>query len=91
MLDAEQGLLLIPDILANSGGVIVSYLEWVQNLERLYWSEDEVNERLEKKITSAFTRVHAETTKRNVSMRTGALIVGVGRVAEAIGTLGIWP
>lgn len=90
VLDAA-GVFLVPDILANSGGVIVSYLEWVQNLERLYWSEDEVNERLEKKITSAFAGVHTEATKKGVSMRTGALIVGVGRVAEAIKTLGIWP
>ena len=90
VLDAN-GVFLVPDILANSGGVIVSYLEWVQNLERLYWSEEEVNDRLERKITSAFTGVHAEATKRNVSMRTGALIVGVGRVADAVKTLGIWP
>lgn len=90
VLDAA-GVFLVPDILANSGGVIVSYLEWVQNLERLYWSEDEVNERLEKKLTSAFAGVHTEATKKGVSMRTGALIVGVGRVAEAIKTLGIWP
>jgi len=90
VLDAA-GVLLVPDILANSGGVIVSYLEWVQNLERFYWTEEEVNDKLEKKITSAFAHVHAETTKRSVSMRTGALIVGVGRVAEAVGTLGIWP
>ena len=90
IIDAN-GVFLVPDILANSGGVIVSYLEWVQNLERLYWSEEEVNGRLEKKITSAFADVHREATKRSVSMRTGALIVGVGRVAEAVRTLGIWP
>lgn len=90
VLDAN-GVFLIPDILANSGGVIVSYLEWVQNLERLYWSEDEVNGRLERKITTAFAGVHEEATRRGVSMRTGALVVGVGRVAEAVRTLGIWP
>ncbi len=90
VLDANR-VFLIPDILANSGGVIVSYLEWVQNLDRLYWSEEEVNQRLERKITSAFNGVYAETKKRGVSMRTGALVVGVGRVAEAVKTLGIWP
>jgi glutamate dehydrogenase/leucine dehydrogenase len=87
----RKGIFLIPDILANSGGVIVSYLEWVQNLERLYWTEEEVNSILEKKITSAFKAVHQEAQKHGVSMRTGALIVGVGRVAEAVKTLGIWP
>jgi glutamate dehydrogenase (NAD(P)+) len=90
VLDAK-GVFLVPDILANSGGVIVSYLEWVQNLDRLYWTEEEVNSRLEKKITSAFRAVHQEAERRGVSMRTGALIVGVGRVADAVRTLGLWP
>jgi glutamate dehydrogenase/leucine dehydrogenase len=87
----KKGVFLVPDILANSGGVIVSYLEWVQNLDRLYWTEEEVNSRLEQKITSAFKGVHQEAKKHGVSMRTGALIVGVGRVAEAVRTLGLWP
>jgi glutamate dehydrogenase/leucine dehydrogenase len=82
---------LVPDILANSGGVMVSYLEWVQNLERLRWTEEEVNRTLESKMTSAFAQVHKEATTRGVTMRTGALVVGVGRVAEAVKTLGIWP
>jgi glutamate dehydrogenase/leucine dehydrogenase len=90
VLDAK-GVFLVPDILANSGGVIVSYLEWVQNLNRLYWTEEEVNSILEKKITEAFRAVHQEATKHGVSMRTGALVVGVGRVAEAVRTLGLWP
>jgi glutamate dehydrogenase/leucine dehydrogenase len=90
VLDAK-GVFLVADILANSGGVIVSYLEWVQNLDRLYWTEEEVNSRLEKKITSAFRAVHQEAERRGVSMRTGALIVGVGRVADAVRTLGLWP
>src|ERR1700722_4775730 len=87
----EKGVFLVPDILANSGGVIVSYLEWVQNLGRLYWTEDVVNSRLEEKMTGAFRAVHKEAQKHGVSMRTGALIVGVGRVADAVGTLGLWP
>jgi len=82
---------LVPDILANSGGVMVSYLEWVQDLERLRWSEEEVNTTLESKMTSAFAQVHKEATSRGVSMRTGALVLGVGRVADAVKTLGIWP
>ena len=90
ILDAKK-VLLIPDILANSGGVIVSYLEWVQNLQRLYWTEEEVNERLEKKITVAFHAVNKEMRKSGVSMRTAAMMVGVGRVADAVKTLGLWP
>lgn len=90
VLDQNKAF-LIPDILANSGGVIVSYLEWVQNLDRLWWSEEEVNSKLERKITTAFKGVHDQSTKSAVSMRTAALMVGVGRVAEAIRTLGLWP
>jgi len=87
----EKGVFLVPDILANSGGVIVSYLEWVQNLDRLYWTEAEVNARLEQKITGAFRAVHKVAKDQGVSMRTGALVVGVGRVADAVRTLGLWP
>jgi len=82
---------LIPDVLANSGGVIVSYLEWVQNLNRLSWPENEVNSKLEAKITGAFKDVLNTSTKHGTTMRTAALMVGVGRVADAIRTLGIWP
>jgi glutamate dehydrogenase/leucine dehydrogenase len=82
---------VIPDILANSGGVIVSYLEWVQNLERISWTEAEVNKMLETKITGAFHDVHDASVKHDVDMRTGAMIVGVGRVAEAVKTLGVFP
>jgi len=90
VLDRNK-VFLVPDILANSGGVVVSYLEWVQNLERLWWTEEEVNGKLEDKMTGAFRRVHREAEARGVSMRTGALIVGVGAVAEAVKTLGLWP
>ncbi|MDA4125556.1 MAG: Glu/Leu/Phe/Val dehydrogenase [Thaumarchaeota archaeon] len=87
----SNGIFLIPDILANSGGVIVSYLEWVQNLDRISWPESEVNAKLEQKITGAFRDVHQTSVKHSTSMRTGALMVGVGRVADAIRTLGIFP
>ena len=82
---------VIPDILANSGGVIVSYLEWVQNLERIGWSEAEVNDMLQKKITGAFNDVHAASLKHGTDMRTAAMIVAVGRVADAVRTLGVFP
>jgi glutamate dehydrogenase (NAD(P)+) len=87
----RNGVFLVPDILANSGGVIVSYLEWVQNLNRVRWTEDEVNAKLEQKITGAFSDVYQTAEKNGSSMRTSALVVGVGRVAEAIRLLGVWP
>jgi len=90
IVDANK-MFLVPDILANSGGVIVSYLEWVQNLDRISWPEAEVNAKLEAKITSAFREVRQTSQKNSTSMRTAALMVGVGRVAEAIRTLGIFP
>lgn len=90
ILDSNK-VFLVPDILANSGGVIVSYLEWVQNLGRISWPELEVNRKLEDKITGAFREVHRASQKHSTSMRTAALMVGVGRVADAIRTLGIFP
>ncbi len=87
----SNGIFLVPDILANSGGVIVSYLEWVQNLNRLSWPEVEVNSKLEAKITGAFREVYQTSQKHGTSMRTAALMVGVGRVADAIRTLGVFP
>ncbi len=70
---------------------MVSYLEWVQDLQRFRWTEKEVNSTLETKMTAAFEQVHREAKARGVSMRTGALVVGVGRVADAVKTLGLWP
>jgi len=88
---AKNGVFVIPDILANAGGVVVSYLEWVQNLERLAWTEAEVNSMLEKKMISAFKDVHEASMKHNTDMRTGAMIVAVGRVADAVKSLGVFP
>jgi glutamate dehydrogenase (NAD(P)+) len=90
VLDSNK-VFLIPDILANSGGVIVSYLEWVQNLDRIRWSEEDVNGRLKEKIDGAFAEVYKTSQKNGTSMRTAAMMVGVGRVADAIRTLGIFP
>jgi glutamate dehydrogenase/leucine dehydrogenase len=87
----EKGIMLVPDILANSGGVTASYYEWVQNLTREHWTVEEVNRKLENKIVKAFNDVYNIAKKERSDMRTAALMLGVGRVAEAIKTLGLWP
>ncbi len=84
-------MLVIPDILANAGGVTVSYFEWVQDLQELFWDEDDVNRRLERVMVKAFADVHSASKKYDVDMRTGAYVVGIERVANATRTRGIWP
>jgi glutamate dehydrogenase/leucine dehydrogenase len=87
----QKKVILIPDILANAAGVTASYYEWVQNLEREHWPVEEVNSKLEAKMVKAFNEVYRISGKEKCEMRTAALILGVGRVAEAIKTLGLWP
>ena len=87
----KRGVLVIPDILANAGGVTVSYFEWVQDLQELFWDEDDVNRRLERVMVKAFADVHSASKKYDVDMRTGAYVVGIERVANATRTRGIWP
>ena len=75
---------LVPDILANSGGVSTSYLEWVQNLQHLYWTADEVDHRLKAILVKAFAEVWKTTQDHNVDMRTGAYIYAIGKVTDAM-------
>jgi glutamate dehydrogenase/leucine dehydrogenase len=87
----ERGVFLIPDILANAGGVTVSYFEWVQDIQALFWSENEINNKLKEIMTRAFANVLKVSLDRKIDMRTAAYVVGVGRVAEALTIRGIYP
>jgi glutamate dehydrogenase/leucine dehydrogenase len=84
-------ILVIPDILANGGGVTVSYFEWLQNLRRDYWSEEKVNERLDRNITKAFLDVYNTSEKYGIDMRKASTVLAVNRVVEAIKIRGLWP
>jgi glutamate dehydrogenase (NAD(P)+) len=86
----QRGILVIPDILCNAGGVIASYFEWVQGLQRLFWSEEEVSKRLEDLLVSSFRDVMA-AAEHPAGLRTAALELAIGRVAAAIEIRGVYP
>ena len=86
----DRGIFVVPDILANAGGVTASYFEWVQNRHGYYWSEDEVNTRLEKKMIEAFDVVLATSKKYNVDMRTAAYAVAIARVGNVTRLRGMY-
>jgi len=87
----DRGVTVIPDILANAGGVIVSYFEWVQGLQYYFWRESEITARLQEVMTRAFNRVWALATKEGVDLRTAALMEGIRRVAEGYRVRGLYP
>jgi glutamate dehydrogenase (NAD(P)+) len=86
-----NGVLVLPDVLANAGGVVVSYFEWVQGLQEYFWKEDEVNRRLHDIVTRAFDETRATVENRKTSMRMAAYGLAVQRVAEATVTRGLYP
>jgi glutamate dehydrogenase (NAD(P)+) len=87
----DRGILVLPDVLANAGGVVVSYFEWVQGLQEYFWKEEEVNERLDDIVTHAFEETIAAKKQKGTSMRMAAYGIAVQRVAEATVTRGLYP
>jgi glutamate dehydrogenase (NAD(P)+) len=88
---ADRGVTVVPDILANAGGVIVSYFEWVQGLQQFFWTEEEVNQNLQRIMVRSFGQVLRTAQERSVPLRTAALIRAIERVADALMTRGIYP
>ena len=87
----DRGVFLVPDVLANAGGVTVSYFEWVQDLQNYFWSENEIVGRLREILSRAFDEVLAVSQQERVDMRTAALIKGIRRVAAAKLVRGVYP
>jgi len=88
---SDRGILVLPDVLTNAGGVTVSYFEWVQDLGRLFWTRDEIRARLAEKLADAFDRVWALAEEKEISLRQAALVAGINEVAGALKARGIYP
>ncbi|HET8893778.1 MAG TPA: Glu/Leu/Phe/Val dehydrogenase [Gaiellaceae bacterium] len=87
----ERGIVVVPDILANAGGVTVSYFEWVQDLGRLFWDREEIRQRLADKMSDAFDRIWAVSTEKGLSLRSAAIVAAIREVAGALEARGIYP
>lgn len=87
----EKNIFVIPDILANAGGVVVSYFEWVQGIQKLFWTEKEVNNKLFEIMSNTFAKVYAVSLEKKVNMRTAALICGIDRLSKAMLSRGFFP
>ncbi|NLG70133.1 MAG: glutamate dehydrogenase, partial [Firmicutes bacterium] len=88
---ARRGVTVIPDILANAGGVTVSYFEWVQGLQEFFWPEEQVDRELSRRMRQSFDDVWATARRLETDLRTGAMALAVSRVAEAVRLRGIYP
>ena len=88
---ADRGIVVVPDVIANAGGVTVSYFEWVQDFSSFFWKEDEINERLDQILTGAFSNIWDTHEIHHVSLRTAAFIVGCTRVLQARAERGLYP
>jgi glutamate dehydrogenase/leucine dehydrogenase len=88
---ADRGIIVLPDILTNAGGVTVSYFEWVQDLGRLFWDRDEIRRRLADKMSDAFDRVWNVSQERGISLRDAALVAAIREVSAALEARGIYP
>jgi glutamate dehydrogenase (NAD(P)+) len=88
---AEGDVYVVPDILANAGGVIVSYFEWVQDLQSFFWEESEINQRLQRLLVNAFAEVTAVAHARSLRLREAAYVVALQRVVDAIRLRGMYP
>jgi len=91
LLLAERGIVVIPDVIANAGGVTVSYFEWVQDFSSFFWTEDEINQRLDRILSGAFAYIWDMHLKHKVSLRTAAFIVACTRVLQARAERGLYP
>ncbi len=87
----ERGIVVVPDVLANAGGVTVSYFEWVQDFSSFFWSEAEINERLERIMSDAFHAIWQLALERKLPLRSAAFVIGCSRVLEARAIRGLYP